>query len=475
MVRCIDPDKVNKYKEVPLSRKTNTDRQHELACNVTEQLKNIIQKKNVYYSLALDESTDSTDSAQVLYFIRAITDDFQLFEELLALGTLKGRTRGIDIFSNFKEQCHKVGLNFTNLVSVCTDGAPAMMAKNEGFTAYLKRETKDSNVLISFHCILHQQNFCAKSVILNDTLQKVINIVNYIRANATKHRQFRNTLLMDDEVISVDLPYHSKVRWLSQGKVLVKILSLRRQITDFFKENNKHCDLSDPNFYRDVAFLCHVMSKQNELNISLQGRNKSIYDMWQKIQAFRKKLLFFKSLLAQSKLSEEHFPQFTKVMSENEEDIYESFEEYESVLNSLIEEYNKRFNDFEKHNITLKLAFQPHLVDVSEASEELQMELIEMSEDNILKSLFDNREDPIEIWKKAVEYPRLREHARRLISCFSTTYCCESTFSYLTQIKNSLRTQLTDKHLEDQLKLRTTMLEPDIKMLSQKKQTQRSH
>lgn len=138
---------------------------------------------------------------------------------------------------------------------------------------------------------------------------------------------------MDDEVISVDLPYHSKVRWLSQEKVLVKILSLRRQITDLFKEN-KHCDLSDPNFYRDVPFLCNVMSKQNELNISLQGRNKSIYDMWQKIQAFRKKLLFFKSLLAQSKLSEEHFPQFTKVMSENEEDIYESFEEYESVLDS---------------------------------------------------------------------------------------------------------------------------------------------
>lgn len=67
---------------------------------------------------------------------------------------------------------------------------------------------------------------------------------------------------------------------------------------------------------------------------------------------------------------------------------------------------------------SLKLALQPHLVDVSEASEELQMELIEMSEDNILKSLFDNREDPIEIWKNAVEYPRLREHARRLISCF---------------------------------------------------------
>ncbi|XP_068206805.1 protein FAM200C-like [Palaemon carinicauda] len=260
MVGCTDPDKVNKYKEVPLSRRTNTDRQHELACNVTEQLKNVIEKENIYYSVALDESTDSTDSAQVLYFIRAIIDDFQLYEELLALGTLKGRTRGIDISNNFKEQCHKIGLYFTNL-----------------------------------------QNLCAKSVTLNDTLLNVISIIDYIRGNASKHRQFRRMLMMDDEL--------------------------------------------------------------------------------------------------------------TKVMSETE-DIYGHFKEYESVLDTLIEEYNKRFNDFEEHGITLKLAFQPHFVDVSEAPEELQMELIELS---------DKRENPVEIWKNAIEYLHLREHARRLISCFSST------------------------------------------------------
>ncbi|XP_068235602.1 general transcription factor II-I repeat domain-containing protein 2B-like [Palaemon carinicauda] len=157
------------------------------------------------------------------------------------------------------------------------------------------------------------------------------------------------------------------------------------------------------------------------------------------------------------------------------EDIYGHFKEYESVLDTLIEEYNKRFNDFEKHSITLKRAFQPHIVDVSEAPEELQMELIKMSEDNILKSRFDKRENPVEIRENAIEYPRLHKHARRLISCFSSTYCCEPTFSYLAQIKNSLKTQLTDEHLEDYLRLRTTMLEPDIKMLPQKKQTQRNH
>lgn len=139
VVGCLDPDNVSKYKQLPLSRGTITDRQHELAFNLTEQLHAILQKKNIYYSIALDESTDTTDSAQVLYFIRVITEDFICYEELLALGTLANRTRGIDIFNNFQDKCRELGLNLVNLVSVCTDGAPSMTGKHEGFIAQIKK------------------------------------------------------------------------------------------------------------------------------------------------------------------------------------------------------------------------------------------------------------------------------------------------------------------------------------------------
>ena len=57
-------------------RRTVTDRQHELAQSVVTQLHTIIQNEDVYFSIALDESTD-TDLAQVLYFIRTITQHFQ--------------------------------------------------------------------------------------------------------------------------------------------------------------------------------------------------------------------------------------------------------------------------------------------------------------------------------------------------------------------------------------------------------------
>ena len=85
--------------------------------------------------------------------------------------------------------------------------------------------------------------------------------------------------------------------------------------------------------------------------------------------------------------------------------------EYTLVLNLLIEECNDRCKMFEKHNLSLQLAYQSHLVDVNQVPDRFQMELIELSEDSILKSLCNAKKNPIEIWKNAVEYPRLCQHA----------------------------------------------------------------
>ena len=43
----------------------------------------MLQKYTTYYSVALDESTDATDSSQVLYFIHAITEEYDVKNYLL--------------------------------------------------------------------------------------------------------------------------------------------------------------------------------------------------------------------------------------------------------------------------------------------------------------------------------------------------------------------------------------------------------
>ena len=69
---------------------------------------------------------------------------------------MKNRTCGIDIFNVFKEKCSEAKLSFVNLVSVCTNGAPAMKGVREGFIGLIKKELPHPESLIVFHCILHQ-------------------------------------------------------------------------------------------------------------------------------------------------------------------------------------------------------------------------------------------------------------------------------------------------------------------------------
>ena len=133
------------------------------------------------------------------------------------------------------------------------------------------------------------------------------------------------------------MPFYCQVRWLSRGNILSKIFKLKQQIDSFHEKQKKHCYLSDFDFIRNNAFLCDLMSKQNKLNIFLQGKSKCIYDMWSKIQGFLKKLEFLKNTLSKFKLpeAEEYFPQLKKAQKEHERP-NESFGEFKSVLDSLI-------------------------------------------------------------------------------------------------------------------------------------------
>ena len=49
------------------------------------------------YSLALDKSTDASDTAQLLVFMRGVTEDFVVSEELIQLCSMKSITTGKDI------------------------------------------------------------------------------------------------------------------------------------------------------------------------------------------------------------------------------------------------------------------------------------------------------------------------------------------------------------------------------------------
>jgi hypothetical protein len=91
------PEKKRCVSDVSLSARIVTRRIDDISDFTLSCLKNKCQSFTKF-SLALDESTDTCDTAQLLIFVRGIDVESEITEELAGLQSLKGITTGEDTF-----------------------------------------------------------------------------------------------------------------------------------------------------------------------------------------------------------------------------------------------------------------------------------------------------------------------------------------------------------------------------------------
>ena len=71
------------------------------------------------------------------------------------------------------------------------------------------------------------------SAIFENFLNEIVNVVNYMKWHAKKHRMFMK-LYKGMEASYKRLLFHSEVRWLSRGRVLSRVFELRKELGTFF-------------------------------------------------------------------------------------------------------------------------------------------------------------------------------------------------------------------------------------------------
>ena len=148
------PDKVSLVKETCLSHQTIGKRIEDLGDNIEGTLKDKLSAC-VLYSLALDDSTNQSDIAQLVIFIRGIDENFNTIEEMLDLYHINGTTTGKDIFEFVNLSLDKFNIDRKNIYSITTDGAPALTGKHNRFITLFK-ESVDHEIL-RYHCLIHQE------------------------------------------------------------------------------------------------------------------------------------------------------------------------------------------------------------------------------------------------------------------------------------------------------------------------------
>lgn len=96
------------------------------------------------------------NEALLLAYVRFVSKG-KIIQEMLFARTLIADTTGESIFNIVKEK----NIPLKNIISIATDGAPAMVGRHRGFIAILKKEIPD---ILAIHCVIHRQHLVAKNL-----------------------------------------------------------------------------------------------------------------------------------------------------------------------------------------------------------------------------------------------------------------------------------------------------------------------
>ncbi|KAK4881849.1 hypothetical protein RN001_005168 [Aquatica leii] len=330
---------------------TMTRRIEDLGSDLMVQLKSKASQFKMF-SIATDESTDVTDIAQLLVFIRGINNSFEVTEELAAMKSIKTTTTGEDLFKEVSEIFDDLNLDWNKLTAITTDGAPSM----------IKEKVLESNGSppLDIHCIIHQQNLCGKILNLDHVMKVVTKSVNLIRSYSTNHRIFKEFLLQ------IEAEY---------GDVgTTAIFDLRHEIDIFFIEKSTQLhELSNPVWLWDLAILCDLTAYVNKLNLKLQCKDKLISHVYADLCAFQTKLKLFIQQTEKGQLT--HFPTCTALRTERKNDHFPS-EKITKMLQLLSKSFEDRFADFHRIKNEIRLFENPFTVDVSTAPGSFSREVL---------------------------------------------------------------------------------------------------
>ncbi|XP_051027117.1 zinc finger MYM-type protein 6 isoform X1 [Acomys russatus] len=425
----------DKMKAIPLSSSTVGCRINKLSADIEEQLVQKLRESR-WFALQIDESPETSDVTRLLCFVRFIDYDYgDVKEELLFCTEMPSLSTDLEVFELINKYFDSRSLNWNHCVGFCTDGAGSMTDRCSRLRSKIQEITK--NMVTFTHCFIHCEYLAAEklSPCLHAVLLQSAKILSFIKSSASDPRMLR---ALCEEVGSEDagLPLNAEVRWLSRGRILTRLFDLRHEIEIFL--NQKQSDLArcfhDKEWVAKLAYLADILSLINKLNSSLQGTVTTFFNLYNKVDIFKKKL---KSWLKHTQEGDyDMFPLFSEFLDSSGvsgRSVASIIVEHLEGLSQMFHDCYPPEKDLRSGNLWLTDPFASCQNRSLTDSEEEQ--LAALSSDMRLVSAYKSM-SVTQFWVNTkTSYPELHEKAMKLLLPFSTICLCDATFAALSASK----------------------------------------
>ncbi|KAK9517295.1 hypothetical protein VZT92_025178 [Zoarces viviparus] len=345
-----------------------------------------------------------------------------------------------------------------------------MTGSARGLIARIKEENPDVKWT---HCVIHREALACKkmSPVLHDVLNDSVKVINFIKSRPRNARLFRR-LCENMGAEHTTLLLHTEVRWLSRGRILKRLLEFRSEVHTFLIEHRspRATLFQDTDWLAKLCYLADIFSKLNELNVSLQGKETSILNMYDKVGGFMKKAELWRGSSAEGDFT--CFPQVDACLSRQDVDRAPVKSVIVGHLTNLIQDFHSYFPDMEDTSAQLEWVRNSFLLSEANRSElpvTYQEKLLEVSSDRGLQMKFATstltqfwvcvKQEHTDLGQKALEQ-------------LLPLYLCEASFSAMTVIKTKQRNRLC---LEKSLITAVASLPPRLTKILSEAQAQVSH
>ena len=466
----IGDNAAKKLKDVPLSNNTICRRIEDMGVDITDQL--ICRLKDNEFAIQLDEATFGGDDAYLICYVRYLFQaEKRIVEDLLFCKPIELRCRGVDMFHIIDDFFSENGLQWQNVVGICTDGARSMSGKYNGLQSLIR---ECAPLAKWTHCMLHREALASQCfrIELNEVVEEIVKVINYVKTSAVRSRIF-SKLCDDLETPHKQLLFHATTRWLSLGNAFARVFELRQELLTFLQlEKHRIAEsFQQADFLLKFSYLCDIFEKLNKLNVSMQGNDANILELSDKIEAFVRKISLWRFDVSNNS-GHEYFPFLNRMLADLSVIslplvVSNTASEHLSALEANFKQYFT--SDFSSY-VWIRNPFSVSVVPSMFYGSQKE-EFIDLSCNNTLKSKMD--QFCTDFWIEAcTEYPVISKAALRLLIPFATSYMCETGFSAVAVIKTKYRSKLD---VEREMRVAVSNITPRFEALCQSKRANVSH